>query len=111
MSGKLSEIYNISGETSYDSSDNWKSKFEYDENTLYSPSVNVSYFFDKYNIVKIDIDILKNIMKENLKEGISNHGVIGSHFTNDFRISYFDNKILCIEEYADYFGGREHGEI
>ena len=63
----------------------------------------VSYF--DTNIEKIDIDILKNIMKENLKEGISNTGVIGAHFTNDFRIGYFDNKILCIEEYADWIGG------
>ena len=109
LGGKLSEIYkyNISGEATYDRDDNWKSTFSYDEYTLYSPSMKVSYF--DTNIEKIDIEILKNIMKENLKEGISNTGVIGAHFTNDFRISYFDNKILCIEEYVDYFRGGAHG--
>ena len=111
LGGKLSEIYkyNISGEASYDYRDyDWKSKYEYDEDALYSPSMNVSYF--DTNIEKINIDTLKNIMKENLKEGISNDEVIGKHFTNDFRIGYFDNKILCIEEYVDYFGGGAHGD-
>ena len=104
MGGKLSEIYkyNISGEASYYRYDDWKSTFEYYEDALYSPSMKVSYF--DTNIEKIDIDILKNIMKENLKEGISNDGSIGGYFTNDFRIGYFDNKILCIEEYADWIG-------
>ena len=31
-------------------------------------------------------------------------------FTNDFRIGYFVNKILCIEEYIDFFGGGAHGD-
>ena len=109
--GKLSEIYkyNISGEASYDYRDyDSKSKFEYDEDALYSPSMKVSYF--DTNIEKIDIDTLKNIMKENFKEGISNDRAIGKHFTKDFRIGYFDNKILCIEEYIDYFGGGAHGD-
>ena len=110
LGGKLSEVckYNISGEATYDRDDDWKSTFSYDEDTLYSPSMKVSYF--DTNIEKIDIDILKNIMKENLKEGISNDGSIGGHFTNDFRIGYFDNKILCIEEYVDWFGGGAHGD-
>ena len=111
LGGKLSEIYkyNISGEASYDYRDyDSKSKFEYDEDALYSPSMKVSYF--DTNIEKIDIDTLKNIMKENFKEGISNDGAIGKHFTKDFRIGYFDNKILCIEEYIDYFGGGAHGD-
>lgn len=111
LGGKLSEIYkyNISGEASYDYRDyDSKSKFEYDEDALYSPSMKVSYF--DTNIEKIDIDTLKNIMKENFKEGISNDGAIGKHFTKDFRIGYFDNKILCIEEYIDFFGGGAHGD-
>ena len=106
LGGKLSEIYkyNISGEASYDYRDyDSKSKFEYDEDALYSPSMKVSYF--DTNIEKIDIDTLKNIMKENFKEGISNDGAIGKHFTKDFRIGYFDNKILCIEEYVEEWGG------
>ena len=50
-------------------------------------------------------------MKGNFKKFISGYdGVIGSHFTNDFRIGYFDNKILCIEEYVDWFGGGVHGD-
>ena len=48
-------------------------------------------------------------MKENLKYGTSNAGSIGGHFTNDFRIGYFDNKILCIEGYVDSFSGGAHG--
>ena len=43
-------------------------------------------------------------MKENLKEGVYDEAS-GKYFTNDFRIGYFDNKILCIEEYVDYYGG------
>ena len=127
LGGKLSEVYkyNISGEATYDREYNYdgttyngRATFEYDGDALYSPSINVSYF-DKNtkeehsytNIEKIDIDTLKNIMKENLKKGISNTGAIGAYFTNDFRIGYFDDKILCLEEYVDWFGGGVHGEI
>ena len=127
LGGKLSEMYkyNISGEATYDYRDNGKSTFSYDEDILYSPFINVSYFYktfytnmygDEYdyyiiytNIEKLDIDTLKNTMKENLKYGTSNTGVIGAHFSNDFRIGYFDDKILCIEEYVDSFGGGAHG--
>ena len=94
----------MSGEVAYDD----YYKYYYDEDVLYSPSMKVSYF--DANIEKIDIDTLKNIMKENFKEGIRNDGAIGKHFTNDFRIGYFDNKILCIEEYLDLFGGGAHGD-
>ena len=127
MGGKLSEVYeyNISGEASYGEDGYGKSTFAYDEYILYSPFINISYFYktfytnrdgDEYgyiiytNIEKLDIDTLKNTMKENLKEGISNTGNIGGHSTNDFRIGYFDNKVLCIEEYVDWFGGGAHGE-
>ena len=126
LGGKLSEVYkyNISGEATYDREYNYdgttyngRATFEYDGDALYSPSINVSYFtiinqgYPIYTNENIDIDTLKNIMKENLKKGISNTGVIGAHFTNDFRIGYFDDKILCIEEYADEFSGGAHGEI
>ena len=134
LGGKLSEVfkYNISGEASY-GDDNWKATFSYDEDILYSPSINISYFYktfytnmynvsylyktfhtgDEYydyysiytNIEKLDIDTLKNTMKENLKYGTSNDGSIGGYFTNDFRIGYFDNKILCIDGYVDEFSG------
>ena len=67
------------------------------------------YYIIYTNIEKLDIDTLKNTMKENLKYGTSNTGVIGAHFSNDFRIGYFDDKILCIEEYVDSFGGGAHG--
>ena len=121
LGGKLSEIYkcNISGEAtyySYDRFNNWKSTFSYDGDALYSPLINVSYFtiINEYliytNIEKLNIDALKNTMKENFKEGIRNDGRIGGYFTNDFRIGYFDNKILCIEEYLDLFGGGAHGD-
>ena len=113
---KLSEIYkyNISGEAtyySYDRFNNWKSTFSYDGDALYSPLINVSYFtiINEYliytNIEKLNIDALKNTMKESFKEGISNDGRIGGYFTNDFRIGYFDNKILCLEEYVEEWSG------
>lgn len=116
LGGKLSEIYkyNISGEAtyySYDRFNNWKYTFLYDGDALYSPLINVSYFtiINEYliytNIEKLNIDALKNTMKESFKEGISNDGRIGGYFTNDFRIGYFDNKILCLEEYAYEFNG------
>ena len=118
LGGKLSEVYkyNISGEATYNREYNYdgttyngRATFEYDGDALYSPSINVSYFDSQgnayTNIEKLDIDTLKNTMKENLKYGTSNDGSIGGHFTNDFRIGYFDNKILCIEEYVDWFGG------
>lgn len=116
LGGKLSEIYkyNISGEAtyySYDRFNNWKSTFSYDGDALYSPLINVSYFtiINEYliytNIEKLNIDALKNTMKESFKEGISNDGRIGGYFTNDFRIGYFDNKILCFEEYVEEWGG------
>ena len=60
LAGKLSEIYkyNISGEASYYYREyDWESKFKYDEDALYSPSMKVSYF--DTNIEKIDIDTLK----------------------------------------------------
>ena len=60
LGGKLSEIYkyNISGEASYYYREyDFESKFEYDEDALYSPSMKVSYF--DTNIEKIDIDTLK----------------------------------------------------
>ena len=39
-------------------------------------------------------------MKENLKEGVYDEAS-GKYFTNDFRIGYFDNKILCIKDTLD----------
>ena len=120
LGGKLSEVYkyNISGEATYDRDDDWEATFEYDGDALYSPSINVSYFTinNEYgyiiytNIKNIDIDKLKNIMKESFKEGISNNGNIGGYFDNDFRICYFDNKILCIEEFVHEFSGGAHGD-
>ena len=115
MGGKLSEIYkyNISGESSYDYRDyDLKSKFKYDEDALYSPSMNVSYFDEEFtNVEKIDVKTLKNIMKGNFKRFTIYDGDKGkAFFTNDFRTGYFDNKILCIEEYIDFFGGGAHGD-
>lgn len=116
LGGKLSKIYkyNISGEAtyySYDRFNNWKYTFLYYGDALYSPLINVSYFtiINEYliytNIEKLNIDALKNTMKESFKEGISNDGRIGGYFTNNFRIGYFDNKILCFEEYVEEWSG------
>lgn len=116
LGGKLSEIYkyNISGEAtyySYDRFNNWKYTFLYDGDALYFPLINVSYFtiINEYliytNIEKLNIDALKNTMKESFKEGISNDGRIGGYFTNNFRIGYFDDKILCFEEYVEEWSG------
>ena len=52
------------------------------------------------NVEKIDIKTLKNVMKENFKRfTIYDMNNSMAFFTNDFRIGYFDNKILCLEEY------------
>ena len=107
LGGKLSEVYkyNISGEASYDVYIEYLKEFKevrygYDEDAFYSPSMKLSYFYT--NIEKLDIDTFKNTMKENLKEGISNVGPYDSYLTNDLRIGYFDNKILCAEEYMEF---------
>ena len=73
--------------------------------------MNVSYFSETFyfdtNVDKVDIKTFKNVMKGNFKKFISGDDeiIVGEYFTNDFRIGYFDNKILCIEEYVDWFGG------
>ena len=109
LGGKLSEIYkyNISGEVAYDD----YYKYYYDEDALYSPSMNVSYFYEEFtNVEKIDVKTLKNIMKGNFKRfTIYDRDKGKAFFTNDFRIGYFDNKILCLEEYEYEFNGGVHG--
>ena len=110
LGGKLSEIYkyNMSGEVAY----NDHYKYYYDEDALYSPSINVSYsyFYEEFtNVEKIDVKTLKNIMKGNFKRfTIYDRDKGKAFFTNDFRIGYFDNKILCLEEYAYEFNGGAH---
>ena len=116
LGGKLSEIYkyNISGEASHDRGYGYKQTFEYYGDALYSPSMNVSYFMETFytfyfdtNVDKVDIKAFKNVMKGNFKKSISDDkneksggSAMSYHYSNDFRIRYFDNKILCLEEYV-----------
>ncbi|WP_432633861.1 hypothetical protein [Brachyspira sp.] len=88
LGGKLSEIfeYRISN-----------AEYDYGKNILYSPSMNVSYFGN--DTEKIDIKNLKNIYERKLKKVVSNETYTYSNCSSD--ITYFDSKILCIEDTLD----------
>ena len=109
LGGKLSEVYeyNIAGKVAY--GDYYR--YCYDEDALYSPSMNVSYIYGELftNVEKIDIKTLKNVMKGNFKRfTIYDMNNSMAFFTNDFRIGYFDSKILCLEEYVYELNGGAH---
>ena len=86
LGGKLSEIFEYR-----------ISNAEYDDgkNILYSPSMNVSYFGN--DTEKIDIKNLKNIYERKLKKVVRNETYTYSDCSSE--ITYFDNKILCIQDY------------
>ena len=92
LGGKLSEVYEY-GISSYQEY-NFR---HYDDPSiscyiLYSPYINVSSF-DKA-VVKIDSDTLKKIIKEKLSN------IYDECFSE---ITYFDNKILCINDYRGIY--------
>ena len=88
LGGKLSEMfeYKISN-----------AEYDYGKNILYSPSMNVSYFVS--DTEKIDIKNLKNIYERKLKKVVNNEAYTYSNCSSE--ITYFDNKILCIEDTLD----------
>lgn len=88
LGGKLSEIFEYSIPNN---------EYDYGKNILYSPSMNVSYFVS--DMEKIDIKNLKNIYERKLKKVVSNETYTYSNCSSE--ITYFDNKILCIEDTLD----------
>ncbi|WP_432633548.1 hypothetical protein [Brachyspira sp.] len=85
LGGKLSEMFE------YTISNN---EYGYGKNILYSPSMNISYFGN--DTEKIEIKNLKNIYEQKLKKVVHNETYTYSKCFSE--ITYFDDKILCIED-------------